>query len=97
MAVSVVEVLVHVPEKLAAALVVGIRERAPPHQVVHAEVLQLVRLGHHAYNELSQRVVMHQHGEQKSHKMGVSVQFLHIAVVSSSGTYLLDFLAVYKI
>ena len=83
MPVPVVQVLVYVAEELAAAAVVLIGERAALDEVVHAQVLELAGLGHHADNGLSQSVETHQHGEQKSHKMGVPIQFLDISVILS--------------
>ena len=71
--VAVVQVLVYVAEELAAAAVVGVGERAAFDKVVRPEVLELVRLGHHADNSLTERVETHQHGEQKRYKMCVSI------------------------
>ena len=59
MPVLVVQVLVYIAEELTAAAVVGVGERAALDEVVHTEVLELVRLGHHSDNGLAQRVESH--------------------------------------
>lgn len=72
-------------------MVVRLRGCAPAYQVADAQVLQLVGLGQHFYDDFAEGVKTHLHFIKKCDKMCVTVQLLYVPVIPTFMAYPFNF------